>query len=125
MPPLRVSARTGSTSSTSTASIRPFRAGKVRAWGLSNVRAWHIPVIAAACREVGAPPPVVLQPCYNLMSRMPEVELLPAARAFDLGVAAYSPLARGILSGKYRPGDNAPPDTRAGRNDRRIRPGRL
>ena len=95
-------------------------AGKIRYWGLSNVRAWHIPVIAAACREAGVPLPVVLQPYYNLMTRTPEVELLPAARAFDLGVAAYSPLARGILSGKYQPGSNAPPDTRAGRSDRRM-----
>ncbi|MFV0295814.1 MAG: aldo/keto reductase [Hyphomicrobiaceae bacterium] len=97
-----------------------IRSGKIRYWGLSNVRAWHIPVIAQACREVGSPPPVVLQPYYNIMTRMPEVELLPAARAFSLGVAIYSPLARGILSGKYQPGSNAPADTRAGRNDRRM-----
>lgn len=97
-----------------------IEAGKIRYWGLSNVRAWHIPVIAHACDAVGAPRPVVLQPCYNLMNRMPEVELLPAARAFDLGVACYSPLARGILSGKYAPGSNTPPDTRAGRGDRRL-----
>jgi aryl-alcohol dehydrogenase-like predicted oxidoreductase len=103
---------------------RTFRdlidSGKIRYWGLSNVRAWHIPVIATACRDVGAPPPVVLQPYYNLMNRMPEVEVLPAARAFNLGVASYSPIARGVLSGKYQPGSNAPPDTRMGRSDRRI-----
>jgi aryl-alcohol dehydrogenase-like predicted oxidoreductase len=97
-----------------------IRSGKLRYWGLSNVRAWHIPVIATACRDVGAPPPVVLQPYYNLMNRQPEVEVLPAARAFGLGVASYSPLARGVLSGKYQPGSNAPPDTRAGRADRRM-----
>ncbi|MGD9804756.1 MAG: aldo/keto reductase [Hyphomicrobiaceae bacterium] len=97
-----------------------IRAGKIRCWGLSNVRAWHIPVIVQACKEAEAPPPVVLQPYYNIMTRTPEVELLPAARAFDLGVASYSPLARGILSGKYQPGSNAPPDTRAGRGDRRM-----
>lgn len=97
-----------------------IQAGKLRYWGLSNVRAWHIPVIVQACKEVGAPPPVVLQPYYNLMNRMPEVELLPAAHAFGLGVAPYSPLARGVLSGKYQPGSNAPPDTRAGRGDRRM-----
>ncbi len=97
-----------------------IQAGKPRYWGLSNVRAWHIPVIATACRDVGAPPPVVLQPYYNLLNRQPEVEVLPAARAFNLGVASYSPIARGILSGKYVPGSNAPPDTRAGRNDRRM-----
>ncbi len=97
-----------------------IQAGKLRYWGLSNVRAWHIPVIATACRDVGAPAPVVLQPYYNLMNRQPEVEVLPAARAFNLGVASYSPLARGVLSGKYQPGSNAPPDTRAGRADRRL-----
>lgn len=97
-----------------------IQAGKLRYWGLSNVRAWHIPVIAAACKDVGVAPPVVVQPYYNLMNRMPEVELIPAARAHGLGLAAYSPLARGILSGKYQPGSNAPPDTRAGRSDRRM-----
>ncbi len=97
-----------------------IQAGKIRYWGLSNVRGWHIPVIATACRDVGAPMPVVLQPYYNLLNRMPEVEVLPAARAFNLGVASYSPIARGVLSGKYQPGSNAPPDTRAGRNDRRL-----
>ncbi len=97
-----------------------IQAGKLRYWGLSNVRAWHIPVIATACRDVGAPPPVVLQPYYNLLNRMPEVEVLPAARAFNLGVASYSPIARGVLSGKYLPGSNAAADTRAGRNDRRL-----
>ncbi len=97
-----------------------IQSGKLRYWGLSNVRAWHIPVIATACRDVGAPMPVVLQPYYNLMNRQPEVEVLPAARAFNLGVAPYSPIARGVLSGKYQPGSNAPPDTRAGRADRRL-----
>ncbi len=97
-----------------------IQSGKLRYWGLSNVRAWHIPMIATACRDVGAPLPVVLQPYYNIMNRMPEVEVLPAARAFNIGVAPYSPIARGVLSGKYQPGSNAPPDTRAGRNDRRL-----
>jgi aryl-alcohol dehydrogenase (NADP+) len=97
-----------------------IRAGKLRYWGLSNVRAWHIPAIDTACRTVGAPAPIVLQPYYNIMNRMPEVEVLPAARAYGLGVASYSPIARGILSGKYQPGSNAPPDTRAGRNDKRM-----
>jgi aryl-alcohol dehydrogenase-like predicted oxidoreductase len=97
-----------------------IRAGKLRYWGLSNVRAWHIPTIVTACRDVGAPRPIVLQPYYNLMNRMPEVEVLPAASASGLGVASYSPIARGVLSGKYQPGSNAPPDTRAGRNDRRM-----
>ena len=97
-----------------------IQSGKLRYWGISNVRAWHIPVIATACRDANAPLPVVLQPYYNLMNRQPEVEVLPAAKAFDIGVASYSPIARGVLSGKYQPGSNAPPDPRAGRNDRRL-----
>ena len=51
---------------------------------------------------------------------MAEVEQLPAARHCGIGVAPYSPLARGVLSGKYDPGAAPPPDSRAGRNDTRI-----
>jgi aryl-alcohol dehydrogenase-like predicted oxidoreductase len=53
---------------------------------------------------------------------MPETEHLPACRHYGLGVIAYSPLARGVLTGKYPPGANAPPpgETRAGRQDKRI-----
>jgi len=97
-----------------------IRQGKIREWALSNVRAWHIPLIANICRDLSVPQPTALQPYYNLMNRQPEVEVLPAARHFNLGIVPYSPIARGVLSGKYRPGSNAPPDTRAGRGDRRI-----
>jgi len=52
---------------------------------------------------------------------MPETEHLPACRHYGLGVISYSPLARGVLTGKYAPGANAPPeDARAGRQDKRI-----
>jgi aryl-alcohol dehydrogenase (NADP+) len=54
------------------------------------------------------------------MNRMPEVEHFPACGYYGLGIVPYSPLARGVLTGKYRP--DAPPDkeTRAGRNDTRM-----
>src|ERR1700716_3512732 len=54
------------------------------------------------------------------MNRMPEVEHFPACNFYGLGIVPYSPLARGVLTGKYRP--DAPPDkdTRAGRNDKRM-----
>jgi aryl-alcohol dehydrogenase-like predicted oxidoreductase len=97
-----------------------IRQGKVREWGLSNVRAWHIPHVHHLCRQLGVPPPAALQPYYNLMNRQPEVELLPAARAFGLGVVPYSPLARGVLTGKYKPSGLADPGSRAGRQDRRM-----
>ncbi|MEZ1743321.1 aldo/keto reductase, partial [Pseudomonas aeruginosa] len=69
---------------------------------------------------MGIDRPVVSQPYYNAMNRMPEVEHLPACGHYGLGVVPYSPLARGVLTGKYSP--DAPPDkeTRAGRNDTRM-----
>lgn len=97
-----------------------IRSGKIRYWGLSNVYAWQIADICHLCRQLGVPQPVILQPYYNLMNRQPEVELLPASRQFGLGVASYSPLARGVLSGKYAPGAAPDADTRAGRKDRRM-----
>jgi aryl-alcohol dehydrogenase (NADP+) len=54
------------------------------------------------------------------MSRQIEVEVLPACAHYGVGVVAYSPLARGVLSGKYRPDAPPPEDSRAARNDRRI-----
>ena len=97
-----------------------IRAGKVREWGLSNVRGWHIAHVAHLCRQMGVPQPAALQPYYNLMNRQPEVELLPAARSFGLGVVPYSPIARGVLSGKYRVNQTAEPGSRAARQDKRM-----
>lgn len=97
-----------------------IRQGKVREWALSNVRAWHIPHVWHLCRQLGTPAPVALQPYYNLMNRQPEVDVLPAAKAFDLGIVPYSPLARGILTGKYKVNQQAAPGTRAARQDKRM-----
>jgi aryl-alcohol dehydrogenase (NADP+) len=97
-----------------------IRQGKIRAWGLSNVRAWHIAEIAHLCRRAGMPGPTALQPYYNLMNRQPETEVLPAARNYGLGVVPYSPIARGVLSGKYKPNATPPPESRAGRKDKRM-----
>jgi aryl-alcohol dehydrogenase-like predicted oxidoreductase len=72
------------------------------------------------CRQLGVPPPAALQPYYNLMNRQPEIEVLPAARAFGLGVVPYSPLARGVLTGKYKVGEAVEPGSRAGRRDKRM-----
>lgn len=97
-----------------------IQAGKIRYWGLSNVRAWQIAHVVHLCRAMGVPQPVALQPYYNLMNRQPEVELLPAARQFGLGVVPYSPIARGVLSGKYQTNVTPPGDSRAARQDRRM-----
>lgn len=97
-----------------------IRQGKIREWALSNVRAWHIPHVVHLCRQMGVPPPTALQPYYNLMNRQPEVELLPAARNFGLGVVPYSPLARGVLTGKYKVNQKAEQGSRAARQDKRM-----
>lgn len=97
-----------------------IRQGKIRYFGVSNYRSWRIAEICNLCDRLGIDRPVVSQPYYNAMNRMPEVEHLPACGYYGLGVVPYSPLARGILTGKYNP--DAPPgnDTRAGRHDTRM-----
>ena len=95
-------------------------AGKVRYFGLSNYRSWRIAEVVRLCDQQGITRPVVLQPYYNAMNRMPEVELLPCCQHYGLGVVPYSPLARGVLTGKYSPDSPPPADTRAGADDKRI-----
>jgi aryl-alcohol dehydrogenase-like predicted oxidoreductase len=96
------------------------KAGKVRHLGVSNHRAWRLAEIVHLCREAGIAPPAALQPYYNAFNRMPEVELLPACAHYGIGVASYSPVARGVLAGKYTPGEAPPDDSRAARKDRRM-----
>lgn len=96
------------------------RQGKIRYFGVSNYRAWRIAEICHLCDELGIDRPVVSQPYYNAMNRMPEVEQLPACHAYGLGVVSYSPLARGVLTGKYGPDVPPPDDSRAGRQDARM-----
>ena len=95
-------------------------AGKLRSFGLSNFRGWRIAEVVHLCRQLGVPQPVVCQPYYNLLNRGPEVEILPACASYGLGVVPYSPLARGVLTGKYLPGQPPAEGTRAGSGDKRI-----
>jgi aryl-alcohol dehydrogenase-like predicted oxidoreductase len=95
-------------------------AGKALHFGISNFRGWRIAEVVRVCGELGIARPVVCQPYYNAMNRQPEVEILPACHHYGIGVAPYSPVARGVLIGKYAPGEPPPADTRAGRNDRRM-----
>ena len=97
-----------------------IRAGKIRSFGLSNFRGWRIAEMVHLCRQLGVPQPVVCQPYYNLLNRAPEVEILPACASYGLGVVPYSPLARGVLTGKYLPGQPPAEGTRAGSGDKRI-----
>jgi len=97
-----------------------IRSGKIRSFGVSNFHGWRIAEIVHLCRQLGVPQPVVCQPYYNLLNRGPEVEILPACDHYGLGVVPYSPIARGVLTGKYQPGQAPAADTRAGRGDARI-----
>ncbi|MEK6420845.1 MAG: aldo/keto reductase [Burkholderia gladioli] len=96
------------------------RAGKLRYYGLSNFRGWKIAEFAQTARALGVDGPAASQPLYNLANRQVEAEQLSAAEHFGLGVISYSPLARGVLTAKYAPGEVPGDDTRAGRSDRRL-----
>jgi len=97
-----------------------IRSGKIRAFAVSNFRGWRIAEIIRLCQQANIAPPVACQPCYNLLNRTPEVEILPACEHYGMGVVPYSPIARGVLTGKYRPGATPPEGSRAGRQDKRI-----
>jgi aryl-alcohol dehydrogenase-like predicted oxidoreductase len=97
-----------------------LRAGKIRYWGVSNFRGWRIAEVVHLARQLNMPGPVVCQPYYNLLNRQPEVEVLPACAHHGLGVVPYSPVARGVLTGKYLPGQTPDPGTRAARHDKRM-----
>ena len=96
------------------------RQGKIRYFGVSNHRSWRIAEICSLCDQMGIDRPIVNQPYYHALYRVAEVEQLPVCANYGIGVVSYSPLARGVLTGKYQVGAQAAKDTRAGRADRRM-----
>ncbi len=78
--------------------------GKVLYLGASNFAAWQTMKMQAVARQLGIGGLSAIQPMYNLVKRQAEVEILPMAWSEDLAVFPYSPLAGGLLSGKYRGG---------------------
>lgn len=78
------------------------RAGKIRYFGFSNVPAWYAAQAVTLAAAHGAPGPIALQLDYSLVERSIEREHVPAARALGLGIAPWSPLAGGFLTGKYQ-----------------------
>ena len=81
------------------------RAGKVRYVGHSNRAGWQIAQAEYVARELGVERFVSAQNHYNLLDRRAELEVVPAAAEFGLGVLPYFPLAKGLLTGKYSQGD--------------------
>jgi aryl-alcohol dehydrogenase (NADP+) len=99
---------------------RLIESGKVHYFGVSNFRAWRLARMVELARRMGVPAPIVCQPLYNAMTRGIETELLPCCAHYGVGVVSYSPLARGVLTGKYKPAEAPAPGTRAARADRRL-----
>ena len=94
--------------------------GKVTYWGFSNYRGWQVGEIISLCDSLGVPRPIICQPHYNALNRTPETDLLPACDHYGIAVAPYSPVARGVLTGKYEAGTKPPEGTRAHDGDRRM-----
>jgi len=88
------------------------RAGKVRYIGCSNFAAWQLCEALWISKVNNLQSFVTAQPQYNLLDRRIERELVPCCQAYGIGVIPYSPLAGGFLTGKYRQGEEPPPDGR-------------
>lgn len=89
------------------------RAGKILYWGISE---WPAPMMIeanAVARQIGARPIAVSQPRYNLLYRHPESALFPTTAQQGIGNVIFSPLAHGILTAKYQPGQQPPQGSRA------------
>lgn len=99
--------------------------GKVRYIACSNFRAWRLCEALWTSDKLNLNKFICIQPLYNIVNRDIEVELLPLCREHGVGVVSYSPLARGILSGKYKLGEAFPEGSRAARNDPRMRQAEL
>jgi len=77
------------------------RSGKIRYWGISNAPAWYVTKIATLAAVRGLSAPIALQYFYSLVSRDIEREHVPLAQEFGMGIQPWSPLAYGLLTGKY------------------------
>jgi aryl-alcohol dehydrogenase-like predicted oxidoreductase len=85
-----------------------LKAGKIRYWGLSNETSWGVCEFHNVARELGVPGPVTLQNSYSLVSRSADLDLAEVLFRQNMSLLAYSPLAAGMLSGKYRGGARPP-----------------
>ena len=82
--------------------------GHARAWGASNIDADTLTQWLEAARRLGLSPPAVVENQYNLLQREAEDAVLPICREEGISFLAYSPLASGLLTGKYRIGEPPP-----------------
>ena len=101
------------------------RQGKVSYIACSNFRTWRLMESLWTSDALNLNRFSCIQPLYNIVNRDIETELLPACAEYGVGVVSYSPLARGILTGKYKPGEAFPEGSRASRDDKRMREAEL
>lgn len=92
-------------------------AGKIRYVGHCNLAGWQLADAAWTTKEYHLATPVSAQNQYSLLEREAEREVLPACRRFDVSLLPYFPLANGLLTGKYRPGEPAPAGSRLANRD--------
>ena len=97
-----------------------IRQGKVRYLGCSNFAGWQIAAARGVAEGRGYVPMVVSQSPYNLLDRLVETEIVPCCSYYGMSIIPYSPLAQGVLTGKYRRGGEIPPETRAWQNPSRF-----
>jgi aryl-alcohol dehydrogenase-like predicted oxidoreductase len=90
------------------------RQGKVRYVGCSNYGAWQLVQALGISERAGIARWVSVQPRWNVVEGLDDPHLLPACREFGVGIIPYTPLASGMLTGKYRGGEDPPSGTRAG-----------
>jgi voltage-dependent potassium channel beta subunit len=90
-----------------------IRQGKLLYWGVSFWPAWRIAYAVRFCFENGLHAPISNQPPYSLLDRHVEDEVLPACERLGVGQIVYSPLAQGVLTGKYKRGAALPAGSRA------------
>ncbi len=87
--------------------------GYILYWGVSMWPAERIAEVVALCQAEGWHLPITNQPLYNLYRREIEVAVVPTSQRLGMGQLVYSPLAQGVLTGKYKPGEAPPRNTRA------------
>ncbi|MGF6947813.1 aryl-alcohol dehydrogenase-like predicted oxidoreductase [Neobacillus sp. B4I6] len=97
------------------------RQGKVRYIGCSNYAAWQIAKSQGISEKLNIENYISVQPQYNLLSREIEQELLLFCESEGVGVMVYSPMARGMLSGKYKSPEDVPAESRAAHGEKLLK----
>jgi aryl-alcohol dehydrogenase-like predicted oxidoreductase len=101
------------------------RQGKVRHIGCSTHPAWHVMEALSTSEKLGLERYVVESPPYNLLDRRVENELVPLCEKYGLGIIPWSPLAMGMLSGRYPKDASFPAGSRAAQNPQGIYAARI